>query len=112
MNNRIGSFLAYSIPDEDWQSPVENTVIIISQFKIHCYCQLNNAAHNKSVGLIYVLLLPTLIFVEPGNELVQEIRTVTFEIQRDVVEEQLDEWMQVCTSCEELVQAPWCLLVW
>ena len=72
-----------------------------------------NAAHNKIVGLMYVLLLPTLIFVKPGNEpVVQEIRTVTFEIQRDVVEEQLDEWMQVCTSCEELVQAPWCLLVW
>ena len=69
-----------------------------------------SAAHNKSVGLIYVLLLPTL---KPGNEpVVQEIRTVTFEIQRDVVEEKLDEWMQVCTSCEELVQAPLCLLVW
>ena len=69
-----------------------------------------NTAHNKSVGLIYVLLLQTL---KPGNGLVvQEIRTVTFEIQRDVVEEKLDEWMQVCTSCEELVQAPLCLLVW
>lgn len=32
---------------------------------------------------------------------VQEVHTVTFEIKRDVVEEKLDEWMQVCTSHEQ-----------
>lgn len=37
---------------------------------------------------------------------------MTFEIQRDIVEEKLDEWMQVCTSCEEQVHAPLCLIVW
>jgi len=35
---------------------------------------------------------------------------VTFEIKRDVVEEKLDEWMQVCTSHEQC-QPPSCAAI-